>query len=152
MIDGFGDGVWIVNEVFTTEYDEDIHGNLTEKERDMTPDFDLTSLSFSILQAARARISKTEIISCPGCGRTLFELQSVARAVKERFGHYPGLKIAVMGCIVNGPGEMADADFGYVGSGNGLVTLYKGKEVVERNIPQEGALERLEELIRESLQ
>lgn len=152
LIDGFGDGVWIVNEVFTTEYDEDIHGNLTEKERDVTPDFDLTSLSFSILQAARARISKTEIISCPGCGRTLFELQGVARAVKERFGHYPGLKIAVMGCIVNGPGEMADADFGYVGSGNGLVTLYRGKEVVERNIPQEGALERLEELIRETLQ
>lgn len=152
LIDGFGDGVWIVNEVFTTEYDEDPHGNLIEKERDMTPDFDLTSLSFSILQAARARISKTEIISCPGCGRTLFELQDVARAVKERFGHYPGLKIAVMGCIVNGPGEMADADFGYVGSGNGLVTLYKGKEVVERNIPQEGALERLEIWINNSLQ
>lgn len=152
LIDGFGDGVWIVNEVFTTEYDEDLQGNLIEKELDVTPDFDLTSLSFSILQAARARISRTEIISCPGCGRTLFELQSVARAVKERFGHYPGLKIAVMGCIVNGPGEMADADFGYVGSGNGLVTLYRGKEVVERNIPQEGALERLEELIRETLQ
>lgn len=151
LIDGFGDGVWIVNEVFTTEYDEDTDGNLIEKECDMTPDFDLTSLSFSILQAARARISKTEIISCPGCGRTLFELQSVAKAVKERFGGYPGLKIAVMGCIVNGPGEMADADFGYVGSGNGLVTLYRGKEVVERNIPQEGALERLEELIREML-
>ena len=151
LIDGFGDGVWIVNEVFTTEYDEDTDGNLIEKECDMTPDFDLTSLSFSILQAARARISKTEIISCPGCGRTLFELQSVAKAVKERFGGYPGLKIAVMGCIVNGPGEMADADFGYVGSGNGLVTLYRGKEVVERNVPQEGALERLEELIRGTL-
>ena len=151
LIDGFGDGIWIVNEVFTTEYDEDSDGRLTQVERDVTPDFDLTSLSFSILQAARARISKTEIISCPGCGRTLFELQSVARAVKERFGGYPGLKIAVMGCIVNGPGEMADADFGYVGSGNGLVTLYKGKEVVERNIPQEGALERLEELIRGTL-
>ena len=120
-------------------------------ERNVTPDFDLTSLSFSILQAARARISRTEIISCPGCGRTLFELQGVARAVKERFGHYPGLKIAVMGCIVNGPGEMADADFGYVGSGHGVVTLYRGKEVVERNIPQEGALERLEQLINESL-
>lgn len=152
LIDGFGDGVWIVNEVFETVYDEDSEGRLIQAEHDVTPGFDLTSLSFSILQAARARISKTEIISCPGCGRTLFELQSVARAVKERFGHYPGLKIAVMGCIVNGPGEMADADFGYVGSGNGLVTLYKGKEVVERNIPQEGALERLEELIRETLQ
>ncbi len=151
LIDGFGDGIWLVNEVFERVYDEDTCGNLIETERDVTPDFDLTSLSFSILQAARARISKTEIISCPGCGRTLFELQSVAKAVKERFGGYPGLKIAVMGCIVNGPGEMADADFGYVGSGNGLVTLYRGKEVVERNIPQEGALERLEELINNSL-
>lgn len=151
LIDGFGDGIWIVNEVFEQVYDEDACGNLIETERDATPDFNLTSLSFSILQAARARISKTEIISCPGCGRTLFELQSVAKAVKERFGDYPGLKIAVMGCIVNGPGEMADADFGYVGSGNGLVTLYRGKEVVERNIPQEGALERLEELIRGTL-
>lgn len=150
-IDGFGDGIWIVNEVFATEYDEDEQGRLVRTERDATPDFDLTSLSFSILQASRARISKTEIISCPGCGRTLFELQSVARAVKERFGHYPGLKIAVMGCIVNGPGEMADADFGYVGAGNGLVTLYRGKEVVERNIPQEEALERLERLIEASL-
>lgn len=152
LIDGFSDGIWIVNEVFATEYDEDANGNLTQVERDVTPDFDLTSLSFSILQAARARISKTEIISCPGCGRTLFELQSVAKAVKARFGSYPGLKIAVMGCIVNGPGEMADADFGYVGSGNGLVTLYKGKEVVERNIPQADALERLETLINNSLQ
>ncbi|WP_300828232.1 (E)-4-hydroxy-3-methylbut-2-enyl-diphosphate synthase [uncultured Rikenella sp.] len=151
LIDGFGDGIWIVNEVFATEYDEDSAGNLVETERDVTPDFDLTSLSFSILQAARARISKTEIISCPGCGRTLFELQEVARAVKARFGHYPGLKIAVMGCIVNGPGEMADADFGYVGAGNGVVTLYRGKEVVERNIPQEVALERLEALINQSL-
>ena len=150
LIDGFGDGIWIVNEVFTTEYDEDETGNLITTERDVTPDFDLTSLSFSILQAARARISRTEIISCPGCGRTLFELQAVAREVKARFGHYPGLKIAVMGCIVNGPGEMADADFGYVGSGPGLVTLYRGREVVERNIPQEGALERLERLIAES--
>lgn len=151
LIDGFGDGIWIVNEVFEQVYDEDACGNLIETKRDATPDFNLTSLSFSILQAARARISKTEIISCPGCGRTLFELQSVAKAVKERFGDYPGLKIAVMGCIVNGPGEMADADFGYVGSGNGLVTLYRGKEVVERNIPQEGALERLEELIQGTL-
>ena len=151
LIDGFGDGVWIVNEVFETAYDEDAAGRLISTERNVTPDFDLTSLSFSILQAARARISRTEIISCPGCGRTLFELQGVARAVKERFGHYPGLKIAVMGCIVNGPGEMADADFGYVGSGHGVVTLYRGKEVVERNIPQEGALERLEQLINESL-
>ena len=147
LIDGFGDGVWIVNEVFTTEYDEDAEGRLVATERDVTPDFDLTSLSFSILQAARARISRTEIISCPGCGRTLFELQQAARAVKERFGRYPGLKIAVMGCIVNGPGEMADADFGYVGSGNGVVTLYRGREVVERNIPQEEALERLAALI-----
>lgn len=149
LIDGFGDGIWLVNEVFETVYDEDEQGRLVQTETDVTPDFDLTSLSLGILQAARARISKTEIISCPGCGRTLFDLQTVAKAVKERFGRYPGLKIAVMGCIVNGPGEMADADFGYVGAGSGVVSLYKGKEVVERNIPQEQALDRLEQLINE---
>lgn len=104
--------------------------------------------AFSILQAARARISKTEIISCPGCGRTLYDLQSTTKAIKERFKDMAGLKIAVMGCIVNGPGEMADADFGYVGAGSGLVTLYKGKQVVERNVPQADALDRLERLIK----
>lgn len=150
LVDGFGDGVWIVNEVFEKRRFQDAEGNITLRETDSTPDFDLNGLSLSILQAARARISKTEIISCPGCGRTLFDLQTTARAVKERFGGYPGLKIAVMGCIVNGPGEMADADFGYVGAGPGKVTLYRGKEPVEHGIPEEEALDRLEQLIAAS--
>lgn len=103
--------------------------------------------ALSILQASRARITKTEVISCPGCGRTLYDLQSTTKAVKERFKDRAGLKIAVMGCIVNGPGEMADADYGYVGAGAGRVTLYRGREVVERDVPQAEALDRLESLI-----
>lgn len=150
LIDGLGDGIWLVNEVFEKRFTEDEAGRMAVREMDFTPDFDLTALSLSILQAARARISRTEIISCPGCGRTLFDLQQTTREVKQRFGNYPGLKIAVMGCIVNGPGEMADADFGYVGAGNGLVTLYKGKEPLERGIPQEEALDLLEQIIRKS--
>lgn len=110
---------------------------------------DLSAISLDILQASRARISSAEIISCPGCGRTLYDLQTTVHRVKERFSHYKGLKLAVMGCIVNGPGEMADAEFGYVGSGPGLVTLYKGTQVVERNIPQDKALDKLEELIKQ---
>lgn len=151
LVDGFGDGIWIVNEVYEKQYDEDSKGNvILVGERDITPGFDLAKLSLSILQAAGSRITKTEIISCPGCGRTLFDLQSVARAVKERFGNYPGLKIAVMGCIVNGPGEMADADFGYVGAGSGVVSLYKGKTMVENKIPESEALDRLQRLIEQS--
>lgn len=103
--------------------------------------------AFSILQASRARICKCEIISCPGCGRTLYDLQGTTKAVKERFKDTKGIKIAVMGCIVNGPGEMADADYGYVGAGRGLITLYKNGQVVERNIPQESALDRLEHIV-----
>lgn len=103
--------------------------------------------ALSILQASRARISKTEIISCPGCGRTLYDLQGTTKLIKERFKDRAGLKIAVMGCIVNGPGEMADAHYGYVGAGVGLVTLYRGHQVVERNVRQSEALDRLELLI-----
>lgn len=102
---------------------------------------------FAILQASRARIERCEIVSCPGCGRTLYDLQGTTKAVKERFANAKGVKIAVMGCIVNGPGEMADADYGYVGAGPGLITLYKHGQVVERNIPQECALDRLAALI-----
>lgn len=108
---------------------------------------DTSSVCLDIMQASRVRISSADIISCPGCGRTLYDLESTVRLVKGRFSHYKGLKLAVMGCIVNGPGEMADAEFGYVGSGPGLVTLYKGTQVVERNIPQNEALDKLEELI-----
>lgn len=105
-------------------------------------------LSFGILQAALLRISRTEYISCPGCGRTLFDLQSTVKAVKEATAHLKGLKIGVMGCIVNGPGEMADADYGYVGAGVGKVSLYKNKICVEKNIPTDEAIPRLIELIK----
>jgi (E)-4-hydroxy-3-methylbut-2-enyl-diphosphate synthase len=103
--------------------------------------------SFGILQASGRRISKTEYISCPGCGRTLFDLQTTIKKVKSATSHLKGLKIAIMGCIVNGPGEMADADYGYVGAGKGKVSLYKGKECILKNIPEERAVEELLKLI-----
>lgn len=106
------------------------------------------SLAFSVLQAARVRMSKTEFISCPGCGRTYFDLEKTAGIIKSRMSHLKGLKIGIMGCIVNGPGEMADADFGYVGSGRNGVSLYVGKECVESNIPEEDAVNKLVELIK----
>lgn len=104
-------------------------------------------VAFGILQATRSRITKTEYISCPSCGRTLFDLQTAVRRVRERTSHLVGLKIAVMGCIVNGPGEMADADYGYVGAGKGKISLYKGKTCVERNIPEDEAVDKLLALI-----
>ena len=104
-------------------------------------------VAFGILQATRSRITKTEYISCPSCGRTLFDLQTAVRRVRERTSHLVGLKIAVMGCIVNGPGEMADADYGYVGAGKGKISLYKGKTCVERNIPEDEAIDKLLALI-----
>ena len=109
---------------------------------------DLIRLSKDILQAARVRMYKTEYISCPGCGRTLFDLEQTIAEVKAATAHLQGLKIGIMGCIVNGPGEMADADYGYVGAGRGKVSLYKGKECVLKNIPQEQAVEQLLELIK----
>ncbi len=129
LIDGFGDGVWM--EVEEGE-------NLKEND-----------LLFSILQASRVRFSKTDYISCPGCGRTLFNLQETTAKVKAQTAHLKGLKIAVMGCIVNGPGEMADADYGYVGSGPGKITLYYQQMVVKRNIDAENAVEELIALIKE---
>ena len=108
---------------------------------------DLLRLSKDILQAARVRMYKTEYISCPGCGRTLFDLEQTIAEVKAATAHLQGLKIGIMGCIVNGPGEMADADYGYVGAGRGKVSLYKGKECVLKNIPQEEAVEQLLALI-----
>ena len=108
----------------------------------------LRLLSFSILQGARCRTVKTEFISCPSCGRTLFNLQEVSRKIRERTGHLPGVKIAIMGCIVNGPGEMADADFGYVGSRPGMIDLYVGKECIQKNIPDTEAVEKLVDLIK----
>ena len=105
---------------------------------------------FGILQATRVRISKTEFISCPGCGRTLYNLQTTIAKVKKATSHLKGLKIGIMGCIVNGPGEMADADYGYVGAGRGKISLYKKKECIEKNIPEEEAVEKLIELIRKN--
>ena len=110
---------------------------------------DTVRFAFSILQAARLRISKTEYISCPSCGRTLYDLQRAVHEIKAATSHLKGLKIGIMGCVVNGPGEMADADYGYVGAAAGKVSLYKGRTCVERNIPQENALARLVELIKE---
>lgn len=118
----------------------------------VNPNFSETRLNFlskDILQAARVRIYKTEYISCPSCGRTLFNLEETIRKVKEATGHLTGLKIAIMGCIVNGPGEMADADYGYVGAGINRVSLYRGKECILKNIPQEEAVEKLLELIEQ---
>jgi 1-hydroxy-2-methyl-2-(E)-butenyl 4-diphosphate synthase len=129
LIDGFGDGVFIENE-----------GIISQEQ--------LVLLSYSILQAVRLRMVKTEYISCPGCGRTMFDLQNVIAKVKVKTSHLTGLKIGIMGCIVNGPGEMADADYGYVGAGRGNVSLYKKKTCVMRNIPENEAVERLIELIK----
>jgi (E)-4-hydroxy-3-methylbut-2-enyl-diphosphate synthase len=110
----------------------------------------INNTAFSILQATRTRISKTEYISCPSCGRTLFDLQETTAKIRAVTHHLKGVKIAIMGCIVNGPGEMADADFGYVGSGPGKITLYKGKEVVKRNVPSEVAVEELIVLLKDN--
>ena len=130
MIDGFGDGIWLESDAISKKV--------------------VNSISFGILQASRTRISKTEYISCPSCGRTLFDLQETTAKVREKTNHLKGLKIGIMGCIVNGPGEMADADYGYVGSGVGKITLYKGKEVVKRSIDSEVAVEELINLIKEN--
>lgn len=129
LLDGFGDGIWL-------------HAP------QLSPKL-LLSTSFGILQATRCRISKTEYISCPSCGRTLFDLQETTQLIRSRTDHLKGIKIAIMGCIVNGPGEMADADYGYVGTGPGKITLYRGKEVVKKNVNTENALDELIEIIRE---
>ena len=129
LIDGLTDGIFLFNQ-----------GELPAQAIDST--------AFNILQAGRARISKTEYISCPGCGRTLYDLQSTIARIKAATAHLKGLKIGIMGCIVNGPGEMADADYGYVGAGRGKVSLYKKKECIEKNIPEAEAVDKLLELIR----
>jgi len=131
FIDGFGDGIFLENK-----------GSISVEE--------INSVAFGILQASRVRVTKTEFISCPGCGRTMFNLQTVIARVKERTSHLKGLKIGIMGCIVNGPGEMADADYGYVGAGRGKVSLYKKKVCIERNIPEAEAVEKMIGLIKEN--
>ena len=136
LIDGLGDGICL-----------GYHYSDNKKE---TPYSLLNSVAFGILQATRTRISKTEYISCPSCGRTLFDLQETTARIRAVTNHLKGVKIAIMGCIVNGPGEMADADFGYVGSGVGKITLYKGKEIVKRNINSEVAVDELIQLLKEN--
>ena len=120
-------------------------GLLLTQDGRSTPDTD--RLAYGILQATRRRMSRTEYISCPGCGRTLYDLHQTISRIKAATGHLKGVKIGIMGCIVNGPGEMADADYGYVGAGPGRVSLYRGKECVLRNIPEAEAVDRLLELI-----
>ncbi|HEY9083645.1 MAG TPA: (E)-4-hydroxy-3-methylbut-2-enyl-diphosphate synthase [Vicingaceae bacterium] len=129
LVDGLGDGIFIAAE-------------------NCGSDSLLNSLAFGILQATRTRISKTEYISCPSCGRTLFDLQETTAKIRKVTSHLKGVKIGIMGCIVNGPGEMADADYGYVGTGVGKITLYKEKNVVKRNVPEKEAVEELIELIK----
>lgn len=130
FIDGLGDGVWMTAPHHTIKL--------------------INETAFYILQATRTRISKTEYISCPSCGRTLFDLQETTAMIRAKTHHLKGVKIGIMGCIVNGPGEMADADYGYVGSGTDKITLYKGQEVVKKNIAAEGALDALVDLIKEN--
>lgn len=130
LIDGLGDGIFI-------------------DAKNCGPDKRINETTFTILQATRTRISKTEYISCPSCGRTLFDLQETTALIRARTFHLKGVKIGIMGCIVNGPGEMADADYGYVGSGPGRITLYRGKEVVKRNVPSAQAVDELIGLIQE---
>jgi (E)-4-hydroxy-3-methylbut-2-enyl-diphosphate synthase len=132
FIDGYGDGICLSND----------HENITFTE--------LKDLSFGILQASRMRVSKTEFVSCPGCGRTLFNLQETTLKIKAHFKHLDHLKIGIMGCVVNGPGEMGDVDYGFVGTGNNKVNLYKGQHPVKRHIPYENAVEELEQIIREN--
>ena len=116
-----------------------------------SPDISLSNqTSFGVLQASRLRISKTEYISCPSCGRTLFDLQSTTNEIRSVTDHLKGVKIGIMGCIVNGPGEMADADYGYVGTGVGRISLYKGQEVVQKNIPTQEAVTALINLIKDN--
>ena len=129
LVDGFGDGIWI--------------------DAPSVPAKIITSTAFGILQATRSRISKTEYISCPSCGRTLFDLQETTQMIRSRTSHLKGLKIGIMGCIVNGPGEMADADYGYVGAGPDKITLYRGKEVVQKNVSSANALDELIGIIKD---
>jgi len=147
LLDGFGDGIWLWNHM--KDVPEMKVSGRTYLQVKNNFQF-LNNTAFSILQATRTRISKTEYISCPSCGRTLFDLQETTAKIRSFTHHLKGVKIAIMGCIVNGPGEMADADFGYVGSGPGKITLYKGKEVVKRNVDSDIAVQELIELLKEN--
>jgi (E)-4-hydroxy-3-methylbut-2-enyl-diphosphate synthase len=140
LVDGLGDGILLIDSAELT-----INGHTIHRQPSI-----VNRTAFGILQAARTRMTKTEYISCPSCGRTLFDLQETTAMIRKRTDHLKGIKIGIMGCIVNGPGEMADADFGYVGVGKDKIALYKGKEVVKRSVPAENALDELIELIKEN--
>ena len=129
FIDGYGNGLWVKNHSLKLE--------------------DILTVSFSILQATRTRITKTEYIACPSCGRTLFNLQEVTNKIRNKTEHLKGVKIAVMGCIVNGLGEMADADYGYIGSGVGKISLFRGKTLVKKNVDENVAVDELIGIIKE---
>jgi (E)-4-hydroxy-3-methylbut-2-enyl-diphosphate synthase len=148
LLDGMGDGLCFG----MTSPSYAISGSVSGRNylQSQSAEQFMNNIAFGILQATRTRISKTEYISCPSCGRTLFDLQETTSKIRAVTNHLKGVKIAIMGCIVNGPGEMADADFGYVGSGPGKITLYRGKEVVKRNVPSEVAVEELINLLREN--
>ena len=153
FLDGFGDGISLgmtrkSYELSANSYEQNTAGR-NYINNNSAEQF-INSTAFSILQATRTRISKTEYISCPSCGRTLFDLQETTAKIRSRTNHLKGVKIAIMGCIVNGPGEMADADFGYVGSGVGKITLYNGYEVVKRNVDSNIAVDELINLLKEN--
>ena len=139
LLDGLGDGVLLSTELLPARPQAEWLTTLDQ----------LNQLSFGILQAARTRMSKTEYISCPSCGRTLFDLQETTALIRQRTDHLKGVKIGIMGCIVNGPGEMADADYGYVGVGKGKIALYRGQEVIKKSVPEAQAVDELIELMRE---
>ena len=148
LLDGYGDGICLGYHANAEMKDIRSKGRTYLEVKNI---YQFTNnISFSILQATRTRISKTEYISCPSCGRTLFDLQETTAKIRSRTNHLKGVKIAIMGCIVNGPGEMADADFGYVGSGPGKITLYKGKEVIKRNVNSEIAVDELINLLKQN--
>jgi (E)-4-hydroxy-3-methylbut-2-enyl-diphosphate synthase len=152
LLDGLGDGICLG--MTRESYDRQANNfrNVTGRNylSNATIEQFINATAFSILQATRTRISKTEYISCPSCGRTLFDLQETTAKIRSVTNHLKGVKIAIMGCIVNGPGEMADADFGYVGSGVGKITLYKGKEIVKRNVDSAIAVDELVRLLKEN--
>ena len=139
LIDGLGDGVVLGTALLAARTQPEWVETISQ----------LNQLSFGILQAARTRMSKTEYISCPSCGRTLFDLQETTAMIRQRTDHLKGVKIGIMGCIVNGPGEMADADYGYVGVGKGKIALYRGQEVIKKSVPEAQAVDQLIDLMRE---
>jgi len=150
LLDGMGDGICLG--MGTASYQQHANNTLDTSGRNYSTNTSveqfLNASAFNILQATRTRISKTEYISCPSCGRTLFDLQETTAKIRSVTNHLKGVKIAIMGCIVNGPGEMADADFGYVGSGVGKITLYKGKDIMKRNIDSAIAVDELIGLLK----